>query len=304
MNDICAGIVLYNPEIDRLQENIEAILPQVDMVYLVDNASNNLEEIRFCFAKNESIRLIENATNRGIAAPLNQLCRAAENDGFDWIVTLDQDSVAFEDMVQAYRPYVERENTAILCPLVVDDREETTIRSYELPEIESVSRCITSGSLTNLFIWRKVGGFDERMFIDCVDFDYCTNVILHGYDVLRVNAARLHHRLGHATEIHAFAHIGRLLHKDRLKQAVYTYNHSPLRTYYYARNSLYYSKKYKGKIDAKTERKVYVKWLVLKLLFEKQRLAKLSAIIRGRSDGRRMFKEYQREQKARTDRAS
>ena len=34
-----AGIVLYNPDIERLRENIAAIAPQVDTLLFIDNAS-------------------------------------------------------------------------------------------------------------------------------------------------------------------------------------------------------------------------------------------------------------------------
>ena len=41
-----AGIVLYNPDILRSQENIEAIIGQVDEVLCIDNCSNNISDIR------------------------------------------------------------------------------------------------------------------------------------------------------------------------------------------------------------------------------------------------------------------
>lgn len=39
---VLAGIVLYNPEIGRLQENIDAIYQQVDTVLLIENGSSNI----------------------------------------------------------------------------------------------------------------------------------------------------------------------------------------------------------------------------------------------------------------------
>ena len=45
-NRIAAGIVLYNPDIDRLKKNLEVIESQVEKVFLVDNHSNNLEEVK------------------------------------------------------------------------------------------------------------------------------------------------------------------------------------------------------------------------------------------------------------------
>ena len=40
-----AGIVLYNPDLGRLKENIESICKQVDKVILIDNGSDNIREI-------------------------------------------------------------------------------------------------------------------------------------------------------------------------------------------------------------------------------------------------------------------
>ena len=40
-----AGIVTYNPEIERLQENLKAASKQVDFVLIYDNASKNIDEI-------------------------------------------------------------------------------------------------------------------------------------------------------------------------------------------------------------------------------------------------------------------
>ena len=42
---VLAGIVLYNPDLERLSENVSAIIPQVDILLLVDNKSNNINEI-------------------------------------------------------------------------------------------------------------------------------------------------------------------------------------------------------------------------------------------------------------------
>ena len=45
MEEIFAGIVLYNPDIERLKENVEHISGQVSKVVFVNNGSNNTQEI-------------------------------------------------------------------------------------------------------------------------------------------------------------------------------------------------------------------------------------------------------------------
>lgn len=43
---IIAGIVTFYPNFERLKENIDAIVTQVDHVILVDNGSEDLKKIR------------------------------------------------------------------------------------------------------------------------------------------------------------------------------------------------------------------------------------------------------------------
>ena len=101
-SNVAAGIVTYNPDAQRLAENIAAIRPQVDRVILVDNGSNNAAERLRPFSDAADIQIIFNDQNAGIAAALNQIMRAAEAGGYHWCVTLDQDSVSPDGMVDAY----------------------------------------------------------------------------------------------------------------------------------------------------------------------------------------------------------
>jgi len=292
MPKICAGITMFNPEIERLEQNINSILPQVEKLYLIDNASENAGEIKLKFSGNEKIEITENSENLGIATALNQMCRKGIDDGFEWIVTLDQDSILEVDGVERYLEFVNREDVALITPKFDDDNEPDIISSGKEEDFEFVTRCNTSGSFVRLSAYKEVGGFDDKMFIDCVDFDFCTALIEHGFRILRSNKTIIHHRLGEAKEIRFFIPIGRVLGNKKLQKSLFTYNHSPLRTYYYARNIHYYMEKHKNSIDLETEKRVYLKWVVLKLFFEKDKLKKLKAIRKGKKDAKEMIKRY------------
>lgn len=294
MNRVCAGIVLYEPDLERLIENINAVSSQVSRVYIVDNGSSNIADINRAIAGVEDIIIIENGENYGIAKALNQLCSYAKEDGYEWIVTLDQDSVLYCDTVEKMLPLTENSKIALIAPFVKDDYEVQEEQS-NLPYTEDITRCNTSGCLTRLSVWEEIGGFDERMFIDCVDFDYCTRLLKKGLRVVRVNNAYIHHRLGKAAEVKFFVPLGKLFNIEKLKKPFYTYNHSPIRTYYYARNILYYMFKHKDFIDMKQERRTYLRWFVLKVFFEKQKLKKLWAIIKGTVHSSKLKKEYKKE---------
>ncbi len=289
---IAAGITVYEPDIKRLKENIESTLNQVSRLYIVNNASRDISEIRLIYAQNEKVVFIENEKNMGVAFALNQMCNAASNDGFEYIMTLDQDSLPESDLIEKYLSYIDFDGVAMLTPKFDDDNEPENISSATQSPYEFVERCNTSASLVKLSVFKEVGGFDENLFIDCVDFDYCTVLIKNGYKILRVNGAVLHHRLGESKEVRFFMPIGKMFGIKKLQKPLYTYNHSPLRTYYYARNIKYYMYKHKDFIDLKTEKRVYLKWIVLKLGFEKQRFKKLKAILKGNRDAKKMIKEY------------
>jgi len=289
---ICAGITLFNPEIERLSDNVSAILPQVEKLYLVDNASANTRDYKLSLVGNGKVEIIENEENLGIATALNQMCQKALKDNFDFIITLDQDSVLEGDIVEKFIPFTDMEDVALITPKFDDENEPDFITSESAEDFEFVTRCNTSGSFVRLTAYNEVGGFDDKMFIDCVDFDFCTTLIEHGFRILRNNNAVIHHRLGEAKEVKFFIPIGRLLGNKKLQKSFFTYNHSPLRTYYYARNIHYYMYKHKDNIDLKIEKRVYFKWVVLKLFFEKEKFKKLKAIIKGKKDAKIMIKQY------------
>ncbi len=288
---VAAGITLFEPDLDRLKENITAILPQVDRLYIIDNASTNTENIKALYFDNVKVVIKENDRNLGIAAALNQMCNMAIKDEFQWIVTLDQDSLAEGNLVEKYLKYTEMEDVALITPRFNDDNEPDIILSESTEEYTFVNRCNASASFVRLSAFKEVGGFDEKMFIDCVDFDYCTTLLEHGYRILRVNGAEIRHRIGCATEIRFFIPFGKFFGIKKLQKPFYTYNHSPLRTYYYARNIRYYAYKHRGFIDEKTEKRVYFQWVVLKVGFEKEKLKKLSAIRKAKKDAKIMIRE-------------
>lgn len=76
-----AGIVLYNPELERLICNIDGIISQVDMVCYVDNGSDNIWKIKQTLSAYQNVILYENGMNKGIACALNQLAMYAKSKG-------------------------------------------------------------------------------------------------------------------------------------------------------------------------------------------------------------------------------
>ena len=121
-----AGIVSYNPDIKRFKENIDSILSQVDKLIIIENGSKDSEEIiKIIKSYDENrIKLVVNSKNMGIAKALNQIMVCAEKANYEWVITLDQDSVCPENLVKEYSKYIEEDNVAIICPQIQDRRRK------------------------------------------------------------------------------------------------------------------------------------------------------------------------------------
>lgn len=271
--DISAGIVLFNPDIKRLKENIDAVIIQCTHLYLVDNGSGNVDEVKGLLNQyNQSkISILWNRENQGIAKALNQLTSAAQKEGFDWILTLDQDSVVPSNIVGEFEKYINNSSVGILCPIICDRNKNEEIKINE--DCTEIDECITSGSLLNIKAWSEIGGFDERMFIDGVDFDICYRLRQRGYKIYCIHSVVLLHELGHI-EYHRF-----LFWKVLVK------NHSAFRKYYIARNIIYVAKKRKSVLLAIKGILQEVKLLGIVLLYETDKKSKSISIIKGIRDG-------------------
>jgi len=270
---ICAGIVLYNPKENRLTENINAILPQVSWLILIDNASNNIALILNKWGNNPKIKIIRNFSNVGIAKALNQMCETASLEKYEWILTLDQDSVCPSNLIESFLRYTVYKNIGVVCPRFELNIENLSLKKYTT-DFEFVDYCITSASLTNLCAWSKSGKFDEWMFIDCVDYDFCLKLKNIGYKIIRVNNVVINHEVGNPEKKRLFWGWEIVLH-----------NHSPLRNYYISRNTIYILKKYwRNKSVYKwIPRLLY--WQLCKLIFEKNKKQTFTSFINGCKDG-------------------
>lgn len=275
--EILAGITLYEPDIHRLLQNIDAILPQVDKLICVDNGSKNINEIKDRIHwKYPDVEIMENSENLGIARALNQMFEYAEQYVYDWVLTLDQDSVCPSNLIEEYKKYIDFQNVGILTPKMVDRNFEKKTETEKT--FDYVEKCITSASLTSVNTWKKVGGFWEYLFIDFVDHDFCAKCIENKTRIIRVNSVELLHELGNG------------VHHTFLGRRVTALNHSPFRKYYMVRNWLIYMHEHKEVIDYKKERNSYLFFYLKTLLFEKQKFEKLVQMLKGRRDGKRFIK--------------
>ena len=273
---ICAGIVTFNPDINLFTQCLDSIRKQVGRTYVFDNGSRNFDLLKMVLP--DDVILISSDENRGISKGLNELCKAAEKDGYSWIVTMDQDSICVDNMVEILSKHIDDSRIGIVAPRVEfrNNGELIYETRNDVSEVEEIRACITSGSLTRINAWKQIGGFDEWMFIDHVDNEFCTHLIVEGYIVIRDNKAVLYQRAG---EMKFFSLLGG-------KKILLPY-YSESRNYYICRNTVYYIRKYRKHINSKHEWMSFIYSQVIKVLFERNRIGSIRSTIKGIKDGKR-----------------
>jgi rhamnosyltransferase len=270
---VLAGIVLYNPDICRLEENLNAIRPQVDKLLLVDNHSQNIEDIETLFGTDGKTSFIKNKINCGIATALNQIMFYAKEHNYTWILTLDQDSVVANNLIDVYSAYTTYENIGVIS-CRINDRNFSFKREENICcQDEEKRNVITSGSLINVSAWEAVGGFDDLMFIDAVDFDFCASLRARSYKIIKTYKTHIIHEVGHSEVVKLFG-------KEYLKL-----NHSPFRYYYMARNYIYFARKHRK--DRYNLRFLLIPFRIMLIvsLYEKNKNMKLTKLLAGAKDG-------------------
>src|SRR5690606_2060660 len=83
-------------------------------------------------------------------------------------------------------------------------------------------KLITSGSILNLKASSKIGAFDEDLFIDLVDLEYCYRASLKGYSTIAFANIPMEHSLGKTESV-------RSIKTARKSNRIL---HSPIRLYY------------------------------------------------------------------------
>jgi rhamnosyltransferase len=223
---VCAIFVTYNPS-PAFIENIASAGAQVSHIVVVDNGSSRETEQLLKQVEMTSGRdVIRNGRNLGIAGALNLGVKKAMEAGFDWIVTFDQDSCVSEgfisQMLERYRRSEHLEDVALISPTYVDRESGIQVRLRRSGD-GKILTTMTSGSMVPSDVFRKIGLFDESLFIDAVDTEFCLRARHTGMQLLQ-SPAVLFHSLGRTTYHHiAGARFGAT-------------NHSPARRYYITRN--------------------------------------------------------------------
>jgi rhamnosyltransferase len=289
-SDVLAVVVTYNPD-DDLVRNLAALRSQVAEVLVVDNGSVDAAVVQSA-AATARCAFQANGENRGIAAALNQGAALALQRGATWLATFDQDSLVPTGAIEGVLARLARQPDAARFGIVAPShRDRGTSHDYhhpvdilgETPDWRNLRCTITSGSLIRCEVLAQAGLFEERLFIDAVDLEFCMRIRRYGWRIGEARDIVMAHSIGASTE-----------HRVLGVRMVCTH-HSPLRRYYITRNMLEVCTRYFLFDPAWCAKGVAVmlSGAVASVVGEREKLAKFRAVARGFRDfGLRRFGAY------------
>jgi len=239
-------VVTYNPDMNRLAALFNS-LSLFEVVQLVDNNSDNIDEIKLLCSKYENIKPCFLASNVGLAEAQNKaverLGNNVSNDKF--ILLLDQDSVPLDDCIEVLHQYATSliaggVRLGVIGPALSDSYSDSRFgfikngrRRYKQTSKNHTFECDginSSGSLIPLAVWQELNGNNSELFIDHVETDWCFRVIAAGYVCYGTFDALLSHSMGESTIKYWL--FGQKSMPDR----------APKRHYYLFRNSMFLQK--------------------------------------------------------------
>jgi rhamnosyltransferase len=152
-----AVVILYHP-CEKTLTNINSYYDHVDKVYVFDNTEKG-SELKYSLLSLPKISYHHDGQNEGIASRLNAAARMALDDGFDWLLMMDQDSGFSSTMMEHYLACV-RNNQFHHEVAMFGVNFEEQLQPAESPCSAVFSNeLITSGTLLNLSLFLVIGFF-------------------------------------------------------------------------------------------------------------------------------------------------
>ena len=208
---VTAIVVTYQPNLEVLSQLLNALVPQVTSVVIVNN-SPHCDLAAWAKKRDMSaIELIQLGKNLGIAAAQNIGIQWARNRQAEFVLLMDQDSIPAPDMVLKLVSAISKQaSPAAVGPRYLDERQDNPLSPFVRIRGLRLERCvctswdsiipvdflISSGSLIPMSVLDKIGNMREDLFIDYVDTEWIWRAQHHGLQSYGVYSAHMLHSLG------------------------------------------------------------------------------------------------------------
>ena len=226
-------LVMYNPRRELLTASLASLNEQVDEIFLGDNSMDMPDFMAALLALYPKVYYRGFKENLGIAEAQNRGIAYFQERGFDFIIFMDQDSLAPKNLIFSLLADYNRLREAGIAVGGIGPRPFNrgegkpyvgAVKKGKLilPGVTEVGEIISSASLIPMMHFKQVGEMESSLFIDGVDHEWCWRAKkIGGWRFFISESVQLSHQVGEGDKPFLFR-----------KVAIPT----PFRTYYQFRN--------------------------------------------------------------------
>jgi rhamnosyltransferase len=227
-------VIIYNPKAFIIG-NIKSYLNYLDVLYIIDNSEiADLQLINSLISISSRIIYVPQNKNIGVASAFNVAAGMAVTAKYGWLLTMDQDSYFPEgEFFDIWSSVADDDDKVGLLAASYTNKYDRWQKEYS-KHFNEIHFAVSSGNIINLGAWDIVKGFEDKLFIDEVDHDYCLRLRKNNYKILISKNVLMQHMVG---EFYEPA-------KNNLSTKEKFVLHNPVRYYYMSRNVLFVCKKY------------------------------------------------------------
>jgi len=194
MSKVYGVIVTYKPNVEILEKCVNSLVNQVDKLIIVDNTPGKFQLLEN-FRKKQNIEIVYLNDNYGVAHAQNLGIKKALEEGVDFILISDQDTIYPLDYVEKMLECFKEDKVAAAGPLFIDahtGKVQFFVKKgligfrkiYPKTGKHEVLQLIASGTIINAKFIPEVGLMKEELFIDWVDMEWCWRAVKKGYKII------------------------------------------------------------------------------------------------------------------------
>ncbi len=196
---VWACVVCFRATADAVRQLLTILEPQVEQVMLVDNAPDCARGL--AGVGGPRTVYVPMRANLGTAGAMNEAWRRASDAGADYMISFDQDSRPDGALVEGLMASLKRltasgRRVAAIGPRKVDPRNGQPMRILrpvrymkryapgDAADVVQVDHLISSGCLAPMDAFRHVGPYNEALFLDYVDIEWCLRARAKGHEIV------------------------------------------------------------------------------------------------------------------------
>ena len=181
---LAISFVTYYPDRGVL-DRIGLALESGFSVFVFDNTPGGSE--LFKNRVHENVFLMGSGENVGLGMALHRMMQAIAESGFSSVFYFDQDTLFTKATMDWFRQWLQVNETSLNAGVAIwNFTNSREILSPDTAVTQKGYLLVSSGSLFQLEVLKKLGWHNPNYFLECIDYELCARALYAGFALVEV----------------------------------------------------------------------------------------------------------------------